>query len=244
MMKKEYQLPAQLLTKNIFSRKEFIDAYSIMMGPSANSSASYALRKMVSNNIICHIGRNQYTATHNKARYQHHYSEESIRIVDKVEQDYADATFRVFELVQLNDFMNHQIAHNTIFVYVESELMDFVFDTLKNTFPGRVMLKPTVEEYYRYLVDDEIVINRLPSETPKGAGAPWHSSLEKILVDVAVDKLLHRIVPSGEYHNIFDEAFSRYTLDERSMLRYARRKGAEQKYKAFMKEYVPATMEG
>lgn len=84
-------------------------------------------------------------------------------------------------MTQLNAFVNHLIAHNTVFVYVENELVDFVFDTLHRTYPGQVMLKPTVDSYYRYLVDNEIVVGRLPSETPKGHDVPWHSRLEKIL---------------------------------------------------------------
>ena len=37
---------------------------------------------------------------------------------------YDDLDFQVFELVQLNTFMNHLFAHNTIFVYVEKNLVN------------------------------------------------------------------------------------------------------------------------
>ena len=56
----------------------------------------------------------------------------------------------------------------------------------------------------RFLQDDEIVVGRLPSESPKGIEKTWHSRLEKILVDISVDKLLTQIIPQVEYYNIFE----------------------------------------
>ncbi len=58
--------------------------------------------------------------------------------------------YRIFELVQTNEFLNHQIAHNSVFVYVEADLGDFVFETLKEKFPGKILLNPSVEEYHLY----------------------------------------------------------------------------------------------
>ena len=72
---------------------------------------------------------------------------------------------------------------------------------------------------------------------------PWESKLEKILVDISVDKLISHIVSPGEYENIFLEAFSRYHIDLNSMFRYSRRKGAIDKFTAILKEYVPFALE-
>ena len=162
----------------------------------------------------------------------------------EIKTEYPDVDFRIFELIQLNSFVNHQIAHNTIFISVENDVIDFVFDSLRQKYPGRIMLKPRLEEYYRYLVDNQLVLIRLPSESPKGLNQPWESKLEKILVDISVDKLISRIVSPGEYENIFPEAFSRYHIDLNSMFRYSRRKGAIDKFTAILKEYVPFSVEG
>ena len=99
------------------------------------------------------------------------------------------------------------------------------------------MLKPSTTEYYRYLLDDEIVVGRLPSESPKGLERPWETRLEKVLVDIAVDKLLSQIVSTGEYRNIFADSIDRYFLDTKAMFRYAKRKGAEKKFRAFLEKY-------
>ena len=180
---------------------------------------------------------NQYTIPTNKQVYLHNYSGDANDVVKLIEKKYYDVDFQVFEMTQLNQFMNHLIAHNTIFVAVENELVDYVFDTLNKEYPGRVMLKPSLEMYYRYLQDNEIVVGRLPSETPKGIDKPWQARIEKILVDVLVDKLIGGIVPEGEKPAIVEGAYHDFLIDEGTLLRYAKRKGAVKKVVNALNEY-------
>ena len=140
-------------------------------------------------------------------------------MVKTISDGYDGLDFQVFELTQLNDFMNHQMAHNTIFVSIENDLLDYVFDTLWKAYPGKVLLKPKADQYYRYRQDDEIVVGRLPSETPRGIDEPWMSRLEKILVDVFTDKLVSAIVPEGEKEGILDGAFNNYMIDQNTIIR-------------------------
>ncbi|WP_431309861.1 DUF6577 family protein, partial [Staphylococcus aureus] len=73
--------------------------------------------------------------------------------------------FRIFELVQLNEFVNHQIAHNIVFVSVEGELEADVFNTLWEKHKGSVLLKPDADELFRYMNEDMVVIIKLPTES-------------------------------------------------------------------------------
>ena len=67
----------------------------------------------------------------------------------KIEEQYPELDFRIFELVQLNEFVNHQIAHNVIFVSVESGLGAYVFDSLKERYTGKILLNPSVETFHQ-----------------------------------------------------------------------------------------------
>ena len=236
-MRREIHIPNTLIDKDLFSRAEFADAFRKEHPDKSDEAISYALRKLLREKGIQRVGWNQYATSQGKRIYHHDYSKISKEVAEVIQKEYVDPAFQIFELTQLNTFVNHLIAHNTVFVYVENELIDFVFDTLHRSFPGQVMLKPTVDNYYRYHVDNEIVVGRLPSETPKGLDAPWHSRLEKILVDVAVDKLLNYVVPKGEFKNIFNESFERYYVDENAMKRYAKRRGAERKFDSVLEQY-------
>ena len=231
-----------LAVQESFTREDFYNAYSLKVGGTSEDAIAYALRRYLSDNRIIRVAWNKYALPGEKRIYRHSYSAEAMNLVTVLEGRYPDLLFQVFEMTQLNSFVNHLIAHNTIFLSVEGELIDFVFDSLKEDYPGLVMLKPRIEDYYRYVRDDEIVILRLPSGTPKGLNEHWQSRLEKILVDIAIDKLISKIVPSSELHNIFEGAYERYLISMDVMMQYARRKGAEKKLEGFLAEYLPQLM--
>lgn len=229
-------LPKELTLKTSFSRKEFISSMEreyCMTGP----QISYDLQKRLDECSIVRIGWDNYSMAGRKNLYKHKYSVAAEEAVREIEDNYTGLLFQVFELIQLNDFMNHQIAHNTIFVSVEKELQESVFDAFRRKYPGRVMLRPSVDEYYRYLQDNEIVVCRLPSESPKGFEDPWKSRLEKIIVDVFTDKLISRIVPEVEKEAILLGAVETYLLDRKTMLRYARRKGSDARIRKILNKY-------
>ena len=222
----------------IYSRDEFYDAVQKNSNVALKEDAlAYSLRKAMADGDIIRVSWNQYAVPAQKKIYEHDYSDASKDVANTMLSNFSDARFQIFELIQLNEFVHHLIAHNTIFLYVENDAIDYAFDALKQRYAGRILLKPSLNDYYRYYYDDEIVVCRLPSETPKGFKQPWESRLEKILVDVAVDKLLNQIVPSGEFKNIFADSLSKYYMDASAMFRYAMRKGAEKKLRAFLDEH-------
>ena len=229
------ELPCSLKETESFSRQEYTSAmvseYSM-----TEPQVAYDLKKRLDQGILVRAGWGRYSLPV-KQTYKHHYSESALNVVKTISDGYDGLDFQVFELIQLNDFMNHQVAHNTIFVMIENDLLDYVFDTLWKAYPGKVLLKPTADQYYRYRQDDEIVVGRLPTETPKGIEEPWMSRLEKILVDVFTDKLVSAIVPEGEKEGIIDRAFNDYMIDRNTIIRYARRKGTEKKMMKVLSEY-------
>ena len=235
------ELPCSLKGMESFSRKEFTRAMVSDYGMT-EPQAAYDLKKRLDQGILVRAGWGRYSFPVKKT-YRHHYSDSAIDVVKTISDGYDGLDFQVFELIQLNDFMNHQMAHNTIFVTIENDLLDYVFDTLWKAYPGKVLLKPKADQYYRYRQDDEIVVGRLPSETPRGIDEPWMSRLEKILVDVFTDKLVSAIVPEGEKEGILDGAFNDYMIDQNTIIRYARRKGTERKMMEVPNEYGKAAIQ-
>ena len=229
-------IPETLENQAIFSRHDYISAMSQKYNMT-DSQIAYDLQKRLDSGIVIHVGWDKYAVPKRKGLYRYSYSKQSEDIAARLSQEFYNLNFQIFELIQLNEFMNHQLAHNTVFVSVENELQDFVFDSLKSIYPGHVMLRPSLEEYYRYVQDDEIVIGRLPTETPKGHARSWESRIEKILVDVLTDKLISRIVPENEKDAIVTGIFESYLLDEKAIMHYARRKGAYEKIVGMLEKY-------
>ena len=193
----------------------------------SESITNHMITRMLAAGDIARIGRNRYCVSNPRKTYHFPHSEFAVSVAN-------DLDFRIFELVQLNEFVNHQIAHNIVFVSVEGGLEEDVFNTLWERHKGSILLKPDVDELFRYMNGDMVVIVKLTTESPKGIDVFWDTRLEKMLVDVAVDKLLRKIVYSGEYPVIYQDAFSKYVIDKSVMVRYARRRGALVKYREFL----------
>ena len=199
---------------------------------------NHMIKRMIDNRDIIRIGRNQYKLSGSKKIYQFPHSEQVIILADEIIKAHPFLDFRLFELIQINEFVNHQVANNIIFLFVEGGLETDVFNTLFENHRGSILLKPSIEELYRYMTDDIIVIEKLPSESPKGINAFWDTRLEKMLVDIVVDKILSKVVYKGEYQVIFHDAVEKYAIDKNVIVRYLRRRGAYEKFLKFISEEV------
>ena len=87
-----------------------------------------------------------------------------------------------------------------------------------------------------------IVINKLTTEAPKSTEIPWHTRLEKLLVDVVANQLLLDSVSESEYPNIYEGAFSMYVVDESCLFRYAARRAVDKKIKKLIREKTNITL--
>lgn len=232
----EYIIPNSLAQAKAFSRSQFEIEMKKEYGLN-KQQLKYDLQKKLDHGIVIRTGWNQYVTCGTKKLYRHSYSEDAKEIASIIENNFYDTDFQIFELRQLNRFANHLIAHNVIFVSTDYDIVDFVFDILNKQYPGKVLLKPSLVLYDRYKQDDGIVVSRLPSESPKGFDSPWQVRLERILVDMLVDKFISGIIPEGEKPIILNNAYRDYLIDELTMIRYAKRKGAEEKLRKALSEY-------
>ena len=226
-----------LRSHSLFGRNDIWEIMNSGTRQYSKNTAYALLQQYLKAGSVSRVGRNKYTVTAEKtASYEHQYSEQAEDVARSVLRDYPYLDFTVFELVQLNRFVNHQIGHNVIFLSVESDLGDYVFDRLKTEHPGHVLNHPSVELYDQYWTDDLIIINRLLTEAPKGINQPWHTSLEKLLVDLMAEPLYQEIIHRGEYPSIYEGAFQNYVIDESRMFRYARRRNAADRLRTFIAE--------
>ena len=221
----------------LFGRNDIWEIMNSGTRQYSKNTAYALLQQCLKAGLVSRVGRNKYTVSSEKAvPYEHQYSELAEGVASAVIRNYPYLDFTVFELVQLNRFVNHQIAHNVIFLSVESDLGDYIFDSLKTEYPGHVLNHPSVDVYDQYWTDDLIIINKLLTEAPKGVSQPWHTCLEKLLVDLMAEPLYREIIHRGEYPSIYEDAFQNYAIDESRMFRYARRRNAADRLRTFIIE--------
>ena len=227
----------QLSQMDFFTRSDLLSILNQNGNSFSSSTANTLLQNLLNNGTIVRVGRNMYQAADKiHIKYTHQYSELSEKTAYVISQNHPFLNFSIFELIQLNRFVNHQIAHNTVFVSAENGYENDVFETLKQNFSGTILIHPNAEIFHQYWTDNMIVIIRLLSEAPNGGKVKWHTCLEKMLVDLLADSLLHEAVISSELPDIFANALDKYIVDENKLLRYARRRSAEDKLRAFISQ--------
>lgn len=226
-----------LLDVTRFTRKELLESFRMAGYMLSEASFYKKVEELVENGQIIRVGRNVYSLPDDKRlTYEYKYSELAEEVAQEIVQQYPYVNFSIFEFVQLNDFVNHLIAHNVIFLSVEAEIMDFVFETLRDKYPGKVLINPTVEIYHQYWSDNMIVLGKLTTEAPKGQKASWHTRLEKMLVDIMAEPLLLASISRAEYPHIYEDAFDRYIVDENGLFRYASRRKVTKKIKELIRK--------
>ena len=107
-------LPGALQKKDSFSRQEYVaemkNEYDL-----TDDQISYDLRRRLKTGEIVRQGWGQYAEASEKQMYHFQYSDLSNEIAGILSEEFYDPEFRIFEFVQLNDFMNHLVGRNTIF---------------------------------------------------------------------------------------------------------------------------------
>ena len=225
------------LIKNITEDK-YIDKSAIInaartLNPDFSEKSIYwLLNQLMDSGLLTRVGRNKYV-TKKEGRifkqYKYQYSDKMQKIVLSLEAEFPLINFQAWESIQFNCFVNHQIAHNTIFIEVENQLENSVYEYLKNRFNSNVLLKPDINLYNLYVSDEIIIVLNLITETPENKNNKHGIILEKLLVDMMTNKLITMFVSKSEYTNVFENAFSMYCIDESKLFRYAKRRNADKR---------------
>lgn len=226
-----------------FNRTDLRDAFvsdGICMSPSVFKKE---LNKLLDEGKIARVGRNAYCIPVNEeASYDYTYSQLAEDVADIMKTNHPFLEFSITELIQINEFVNHQIAHNILFLSVEDDLKEFVFETLKEKYPGKVLLNPSVELFHQYWSENMIVIQKLTTEAPRSKNEPWKARLEKLLVDLLTESLWLESIGESELPTIYEDAFLRYIIDESCLFRYAARRNAEKRIRTFIAEQTTITL--
>ncbi len=135
----------------------------------------------------------------------------------------------------MNDFLNHLIAQNTIYIQVEKESSIYVFRYLQDKGYNNVLYKPSLSDMSLYWTVGSIIVTDMVSEAPLRTDEPYVIKLEKMLVDMYADKLIAASYSKAEYSDVIEQAEKYYLLDKKRMLRYARRRNKFKELSSYLK---------
>jgi len=230
--------------KPLFTRSDFAKYVCAHKPELKDTSVGWLLYDMQKNNIINRVAHNMYklhTSEEELHNYNNDLSDNAINIINLVKEKYPELEFIVWETRAYNEFANHQLWRNFIFVEVEKWLEESVFNALCEHTDYRVLFKPSKKEIVLYSEDVTVSVLTLTSEAPT---CDNQVRLEKLLVDLFANPLVDRIVSRGDYPGIYKEAFLKYKINYKMMLRYARRRGKADEIVSFMENETNSKMVG
>ena len=222
-------------THSSFTTTEFSEMLRTEFPKIGRSTIYKILKDLCDDKRIFHIGRGSYAVNNARTSYTYELSDSAKELATAIIDNFPLVDFQIWELFQMNEFVNLLFAHNTIFIDVESMAEEFVFNLLFGKYP-HVLLNPSLEEYYRYAGDETIVIGRLVTEAPPCYGQYRQAPIEKLLVDLFGRGLSGSIVARSEYPAIYEDSFKKYNINQAKMFRYARRRGTEKSIREFIRQ--------
>lgn len=220
-----------------FSKDELFSLFLASGYEKGKSSFLAYFQELIRDSVVQRVGRNAYQIADRHLRYYvYSYSERAVAVATAIQNHHPYLDFSIFEMIQLNEFVNHQIGRNTIFVFVDADVLDYVFDSLRTEYTSNILLSPSNSDFHRYKTDDTLVLCRRISESPMGKEPVWSVCIEKLLVDIVTEPLIISSFADSETARIYESAFEKYIIDESRMFRYARRRNAVDKIMTLISE--------
>jgi len=134
--------------------------------------------------------------------------------------------------------MQHQPGRYFLLVETDKEITNSVFYFLREI-KKSVFIEPTKDILEKYIVNEKevVVIKSLISEAPtQNINEVETATIEKMLVDIFCDDVIFSAQQGTEKRIIFKEAFTKYTINQSKMLRYADRRRKKEQLIQFIKE--------
>ncbi len=229
-------LLSQMQPGRVYSHKALVGKCLSAKPDGSVGSLQWTLDALEKKGQLRHLGYDSYSLPMGlvKKSYEPSYSNLAYALIQLLAKEYPKVRFTVFETQLLNEYLNHLIAQNTIFLQVEKPSSAFVFRFLQDKSPTNVLYKPTKKDFDLYWSKDCVVITDLVSEAPFSKGKSREITLEKMLVDLLADKLIASTFSKAEYGDILEQAQGKYHLDEARLLRYASRRNRKREMMKYL----------
>jgi hypothetical protein len=173
----------------------------------------------------------------NKKKFVPSLSPTALELSLDVRENFPYTPYLIWETRALHEFMTLQPGQNQIILEIDKEATESVFNKLKEQSSGNIFLEPNRVTFERYIIDstESILLLQLVTQSPKMKTKGVVSArLEKILVDIFSDEDRFFTFHGQEMINIFENAFSMYWINTKTLFRYAGRRKVVERLKNFI----------
>jgi hypothetical protein len=195
----------------------------------------YALVQM---GVLSRIGRGKFSLGSSKI-FKPEINSKLKAINSMLKKEYPYLEICLWNTSSFNEFMVHQPGRFYILIEVEKDATQPVFFFLKDV-KHSVFLDPSKDLIEKYLPDEKetLIVKSLVTEAPTQIIEGLNTTtLEKMLVDVFCDDIILSAQQGSEMRAIFQEAMSKYTVNENRMIRYANRRRKKESFMNYLSSF-------
>jgi hypothetical protein len=214
----------------MFSRKELIANLKGVDQIGSPGTLSEQLNRLLKSGQLIRVERGVYKLPNDaKKDFSVVCTKEMRQINQQIKSQFPFVDYCLWPGSILTSYMHHIPNLNLMFVDVEREVAESVFNLLNSDSKKRVFLMPSLTDFERYINSNEAVIIRpLISESPlqmiEGMNTP---AVEKILVDIVRD-VEFSFLQGSEINHVYTTIFEKHNVNKNKLLRYATRRGRKE----------------
>jgi len=221
---------------NVIEMSDIVEFYRVADKKIKSTTIRWRVYSLVQKGILQRVGRGKFCF----GKSTNYFPEESLKlksIYNRIITNFPFIRVCVWHTSVLNEFMQHQMGKFYYLVEVEKDATEAVFYFLKEKNLS-VFLNPNQKIIDKYIPEnkDIYIVKTLVSEAPtQQTDKICTISIEKMLVDIFCDETLFAAQQGAEMRKIFNEAFSKYTINQNKMLRYADRRKRKNDFNNYLK---------
>jgi len=200
------------------------------------TTINWRVYNLVQTGVLNRIGRGRFTIGGNKI-YIPGISPKIKSIHSKLKKEFPYLRVCIWNTSALNEFMIHQPGRFYLLIEVDKDASQSVFFYLKEK-KFSVFIEPTMDLIEKYIPDEKetLIVKSLVSEAPLQTISRINlPTIEKMLVDIFCDDVIFAAQQGSEMRTIFQEALSKYAVNENRMLRYADRRRKKECFLEYLK---------
>ncbi len=222
-----------------FTCQQLVEHFQKLGNVSSLNSVSTRLKRMADGGILTKKERGVFGIDIDRhTPFTAYFDDEMHSIESFIKEKFPFVKFTIWNIWDLKSLAHHVANSDIIYIDVEKEVVESVFNGLMAYKTDRQLFyKPTDLDYERYINKSSIVVRSLISESPLVSlnNELYRVTLEKILVDAAIDKDFISF-QGYEIVRVYRTAFDRYQINKSKLFRYARRRSQESEIKSIIKD--------
>lgn len=209
------------INEKIVSKQTLINVIKKENPNYKESSIRWTIYKLIKQGVITQLGNNTY---YNGKLKSYRSNSESSLIKDiklVLSKTFSNISYVIYETKILNEWVNHQISRNIIFVEVEKFFMKDVFRVVQKNY-SNTLFNPKANDYYMYQ-GDLVIISGLVTQAPIDNDSK-SIKLEKLIVDFYTKDLINDFITDEEKEEVIHDMFKTYKINKKTILAYAKRR--------------------